>query len=168
MKKTTLSLLALTAILLFSCSKNETATIQQKAPEKTMSTVKIVSDWLSMNFIQGEKYNPQGLEATVHFNPSSLYDEQTTTRMAFIRTADSYQALPGEAHIDQEKIDLSYLLTYASFTVMANGEGGVVPDASKLNNQQFRYIVVSNSLLQGLNIDWSDYAAVAKALNIQN
>jgi hypothetical protein len=170
MKKTTLSILAITAISLFSCSKDDAGIItQSKTPGKEITSVQIVSEWLTMDFVPGEKYNAQGLEATHYFNPSTLYNEQETTKMAFVRTGESYTALPANVEIDDATMRLSFLLTYGSFTVMANNadEQGV-PDASKLANVQFRYIVVSNSLINSTDIDWTDYSAVARALNIEN
>jgi len=168
MKKTTLSILAFTAIVLLSCSKDSGVITESKAPEEKISTqLPIVSEWLTMNFVPGFKYNVEGLEATNYFNPSTIYDEQETTRLAFIRTADSHTALPATVQIDGDNLSISYLLTFDSFTVMVNNADGVgLPDATKLTNCQFRYLVVPNSMISATNIDWTDYSAVAQALGI--
>jgi len=168
MKKMTLSILAVTAIVFLSCSKDSGVITESKAPEKKISApVTKISGWLSMNFVPGFKYNAQGLEGTYYFNPSSIYDEQETTRLAFIRTADARTALPANVLIDGDNLSISYLLTYDSFTIMVNNANEVgVPDANKLTSCQFRYIVVPNSVINAHDIDWTNYSAVAQALEI--
>jgi len=122
-----------------------------------------------MNFASDDKENPQGLTATEFLHAGNIYDEQEHTRFSFVRTASGYKGLPSNLMIDGSDIRLSTMLTFGSFKVFANNadESGEV-DASKLQNLQFRYIVVSNAIVSANYIDWSDYTQVAEVLNIED
>jgi hypothetical protein len=170
MKKLTFSILAVAAFAFFSCKKEPVVVTNNPKPNDVeINKVKIVSNWMNMTFTQGTKYNEGGLEATHHFNPSTIYNDGETTRIAFVRTSDAYRALPATLDIADARLDVSFLLTLASFSVMVSDAGGTgIPAISSMDNCQFRYIVVSNSILNGLDVDLADYSSVAAALNIED
>ena len=62
---------------------------------------------------------------------------------------------------------MSFEMSTYLFEIFINPIGltGITLDPQEFNDCGFRYIVISKEFYSGLNIDWSDYLAVARSLN---
>jgi hypothetical protein len=99
------------------------------------------------------------------------YDYNDHVQLAFARNRGResyvYEKLPMNFNTSQGNVRVGFVLDYNSFTVnIWNTDFPAQrPVVSLFSNMQYRFIVIPKSTYQSLNIDLSDYTAVATALN---
>jgi hypothetical protein len=177
---------ALTTIL-FSCQKqkdftlatSETAatqtTLNKPAPLQPVGVPFTLSEWFYVTLIpnrDGSLYGSYELK-------KPLYGAaDTDIKLAYVRRkvqgtstptdGYSYSRLPADVVTsDGQLANMSFTLSTNLFEIFIRPVG-IIPmllDPDEFGDCTYRYIVISKADYDGLNVDWSDYKAVAGFLN---
>ena len=172
MKKSILIIaVTVTAIILSSCKKSSQV-IEGPQPAIETTITAIASEWLSMQLTMvrnedGSSY----LEAVQTVNDMNQYDLDSHYLLVYAKAPgrDSwvYNQLPTTITTDEGEVEISATLDISRFAVqMINLSSNASIDMQHFQNYQFRYLLVSAADYQNLQVDWSDYEAVALALHL--
>jgi hypothetical protein len=167
------ALVALSAIL-FSCTKE--AVNLNSSPGITtpaiLPQVRIVSDWVSLSFSGLIFNNAPALQGKFSISSPVRYEYNDHVQLAYARRKgrESYifYKLPATINTTEGNIQLQFTLDYTSFTINIwnSSSSFQQPDAQQFERMEFRYIVISRSTYQAININWDIYSEVAAALNL--
>jgi len=169
MKKSLLIIaVAFMATILFSCKKSsQLISDPQPATETT-----IASEWLSMPLtIVKNEDGSSFLEATEAVDNISLSDLSSHYVLVYSKNPgrDSYlyHQLPMNVATDEGNIEVNFTLDATTFSVkMTNLDSDQQINIQRFENYQFRFVLVSAADYETMQVDWSDYEAVAAALHI--
>lgn len=180
---------ALTTIL-FSCQKqkditlatSETAasqtTLNKPAPLPPVGVPFTLSEWFSVTLNSdrdGGLYGSYQLKKPLSSSTGTI---DTDVKIAYVRRivtgsgipsdGYSYSRLPADVITsDGQLANMSFALSTNLFEIFIRPVG-IIPvllDPDDFKDCSYRYIVISKADYDGLNVDWSDYNAVAKFLN---
>ncbi len=167
------------AATLFSCQKEalqESTIPATTSPTTITSLVKsISSDWLNLPFNEvwpssTPRFVFQLAEHTI--NPAITYNPVTDEALAYVKIQGSnnnnYYRIPGVVSTSTQNLDMNFWMGPASFSISIYNadDHTLMPVATPFQNYRFRYIVISKTTYQSLNINWNNYYEVAAALNI--
>lgn len=182
MKKLTISsIILLLAVFVISCNKQADlvtrsftgTTVTTASPDTTT----IVSNWFSLPvdevsddmggiYLQGMKpfYNQVAYNRNLHVELAyvSMPGQQTATILK----------LPMNLEFTQSGSDQTYGFSFwldnsAFFVGIQNlNDGTLAPDATIIQDFQYRYIIIPRQVYHNLGIDWDNYDEVAQALNL--
>ena len=188
----TFSLVVLLTIILFSCKKESLTkpvtaanTVSSSVSnnggsivtDPPVSTPYILSNWFSMQMLpvnlgQGNNY----LSGQVIFN--NQLPDNDDVKLAFIKSAAindvnsfTVRQLPIDVHTNTGNVHLWFnLRAYDSgstaFALYAENENqNIMPDPRDFIYNHYRYLVVPKTTYLTLQVDWTNYQAVAIALN---
>jgi hypothetical protein len=175
MKKNSIIAAVILSATLFSCTKEslqQNPVSKTTPPATTPTQVRIVSDWLSLSLTNAVFNSASSLQGKHQLSSPVSYDYDEYVQLAFERSRGResyvYEKLPMNVGTSQGNVRLDFILDYSSFTInIWNADSPAErPAAQQFTNMQYRFIVIPKSTYQALNIDWSDYTAVAAALNL--
>ena len=148
----------------------------QSTKTSTPSQIKFIkSEWLTMSFHEiWSSTTTRNLVfqlANHGINPAISYDPNTDVALAYTKIPGRmyyYYRIPGLVATSTQNLDMSYTLEPFSFNVSIwnADDHSLMPDATPFQFYSFRYIVISKTIFDTLQINWNDYYAVAAALNI--
>ena len=182
MKKLTIfSALVLPATIILSCSK-ESATTQRASVLFTQQTaspaeIRFASPWFLPQFKIVSDRSSTFLMARHDHGSSLSYDQATHVALAYIKfiydrtqlTKRLPVVLSPLNHFTNESVEINFGADNTGCAVtLKNADRNsqnVITD-NPFPDMQIRYIIITRSKFESLNIDWNDYAAVAQALNI--
>ena len=189
-KVTTITTVAILAILVVSCSKTSSGLASQSTSssqsQPTFAPVEktIVSPWVfpSAFTAEADRFGKQIIVGNYPFTAATQisYDENTHVELAYIRIPTGqripykYMRLATDLSVDINGIistvTLDYSLDPDGFKVYF--KNAVPPFLSAVVNQasagdwRFMYIVIPKTRYQSAHINWNDLTAVAATLNI--
>lgn len=139
------------------------------------------SDWLSMDF--EKKINPdnsQYLEGIHLIKEPFIYDTGSYIQLVYQRVGSAesgyfYSSLPYTITDDSGiGTDVNFNLNFTEFSILVkyfsqdnSNDLPVWPEVTAdFEKYEFRYIIIPKEWYSNLNIDWSDYMAVAAVFNL--
>lgn len=178
-----LYIITLTVTFFMSCGKDPTfsttapSTIQ---PSTSSTKTKIASSWFSPSFTIVSDRNSIFLVAQKDHESTVNYDGGSHIELAYvklnyqgaltIKRLPSIFTCPANPSISNAQCEISFGLTQACCIVtIKNADRNISPSiiiGNPFPDMKVRYIVISRSLFNSLQINWDDYATVAVALNI--
>ena len=188
MKKiTTLTVVAVFAIAISSCSKSYNTELSgQEAPKQTFSIqpdVNVVSNWVNPSSfaVQTDRFGNQLIKGSYAFTPATQinYDKNSHVELVYVRIPTNqripyqYKRLPSGINVvvngQSSDISIDYSLDpeglklyYQNFNYAFLSRA---VDQTVTDNWVFRYIVIPKTTYQATNVDWNDLRAVSVALN---
>ena len=180
--------------LLFSCQKEKdltaaargTAANQTNANKLAAPPGKVtftLSNWFAVPLSHFDFHNgttdPNNLYGKYILKNPLTGAADTDVKLAYVRTASTgagtgnsdgftYYQLPADVEVrDRFLVNMNFNLTASQFELTVTGIGiiAVILDPQDFMNFGYRYIVISKADYDSMNIDWSNYKAVASALN---
>jgi hypothetical protein len=163
------------ATTLFSCTKEklkETSVAGTTPAPVAPAQVRIVSDWLSLSLTNATYSSASSLQGQNTLSSTVNYDYTTHVQLVYARNRgrESYvfEKLPLNFSTFQGNVKVDFTLDYNNFTlnIWNTDSPSLRPVAQQYSNMQYRFIVIPKTTYQALTIDWTDYNAVATALNL--
>jgi len=170
MKKSSfiVAILAL-AIAITSCNKSEIID-----PPVQQGSGVAATDWMAVQLF--DSYNDDGsftLEGDHNLDGITAADLTGHQVLAYVRMENdvetSYKLLPSAITINGRDLELIHKIdVYSFFITVRNPDfSDTQIDASLFEKTRFRVVFVPLEDYRNMNIDWSDYEAVAAALDLR-
>jgi hypothetical protein len=177
----TSSLVVMLTAILFSCQKQQDFTLpisgaaatQKLSPLPSVRVPFTLSDWFSVNLTlnrDGSLWASYGLKKPL---PNT---DQAEVKLAYVRRNSpggslegfSYSRLPEIVNTSNGQLaEMTFELSTNLFEIFIRPIG-IIPtflDPDEFKDCEYRYIVISKTDYDNLNIDWNNYKVVASVLN---
>lgn len=79
-----------------------------------------------------------------------------------------WQLIPRTLFLDEGELDYDFDFSPIDFTIYAGGTYNIATTPQFINNQTFRIVIIPGFFSKGANLDFNDYNATIKALNIDD
>ncbi len=180
-KLTILSALVIFAMIVLSCSKESETTQRASVSFTQQSTssaeIKFASPWFLPQFKIVSARSSTFLMARQDHGSSLSYDQATYVALAYIKLKYNRMQLTKRLPavlsslnlVPNELVEVNFGADHFGCEVTLKNADRNYPNVIIQNpfpDMQVRYIIITKTKFESLNIDWNDYAAVAQALNI--
>jgi len=186
-KVTTFTAIGFLAIVFVSCSKTSSNETRQGLSVSSLSAsgpkeINVISNWMSPNsfLVNTDRLGRYSITGSCLYSGSTQinYDEATHIELAYARiqgrgTPNMYKKLAFGVSAEANGVTAHVLVDYSVdpdglkiyFKDAAYAFLSCAVDQTIFESWEYRYIILTKSKYQSLNIDWSDLSAVAAALN---